>query len=111
MTLLNDLNVGGQQYGVMSNIPMGTCATPAGTDVKVSTFADDFQLTAGNLIAVTFTYANTYGDGSTTYPSLTVGSGTYPIKYLTGAYAASGAWANGQTVLFMFNGTELLKVA
>ena len=108
MTLLNDLNVGGQQYGVMGTVPMGTCATPAGTAVKVSAFADDFALTAGNLISVTFTYANTYGDGSTTYPSLTVGSNTYPIKYPNGTYAASGAWGNGQAVTFMFDGTNLI---
>lgn len=108
MTLLNELNVGGQQYGMMGVVPMGTCATPAGTAIKESAFADDFELSAGNLISVTFTYANTYGDGSTTYPSLKIGSYTYPIKYPTGAYAASGAWANGQAVTFMFDGTNLI---
>ena len=108
MTLLNELNVGSQQYGMMGVVPMGTCATPAGTAIKESAFADDFALSAGNLISVTFTYANTYGDGSTTYPSLKVGSYTYPIKYPTGAYAASGAWANGQAVTFMFDGVNLI---
>lgn len=108
MTLLNELNVGSQQYGMMGVVPMGTCATPAGTAIKESAFADDFELSAGNLISVTFTYANTYGDGSTTYPSLKIGSYTYPIKYPTGAYATSGAWANGQAVTFMFDGVNLI---
>jgi uncharacterized membrane protein len=108
MTFLDTLDVGGQQYKVNSSIPMGTCATPAGTEVKECAFADSFQLSAGNLIAVTFTYANTYGDGSTTYPKLLVQGVQYPIKIPTGTYAGDGAWVNGQAITFMFDGTNLL---
>ena len=107
MTLLSDINVGGQQYGVAGTVPMGTCATPAGTEVKVCSFADNFELSAGNLISVTFTYANTYGDGSTTYPKLSINGTVYPVKYPAGGYANYGAWANGQAVTFMFDGTNL----
>lgn len=107
MTFIDRENVGGVDYAIQGTIPMGTCATPAGTEVKVGSFADNFGLSAGNLISVTFTYANTYGDGSTTYPKLTVNGTNYPIAYLTGEYAGDGAWANGQAVTFMFDGTKL----
>ena len=108
MTFLDKLDVGGQQYRISNSIPMGTCATPAGTEVKECAFADSFQLSAGNLIAVTFTYANTYGDGSTTYPKLLVQGVQYPVKIPTGTYAGDGAWVNGQAITFMFDGTNLL---
>lgn len=108
MTLLDTVNVGETDYGVQSRVPMGTCATPAGSEVKVCAFADNFSLSVGNLIAVTFTYANTYGDGSTTYPKLTINGTQYPVKFPTGEYASDGAWANGQAVTFMFDGTNLL---
>lgn len=108
MTFLDKIDVGGQQYKVSNSIPMGTCATPAGTEVKECIFADNFQLSAGNLLSVTFTYANTYGDGSTTYPKLLIQGTQYPIKIPTGTYAGDGAWANGQAVTFMFDGTNFL---
>ncbi len=109
MTLLDTVNIGGLNYGLNSKVPMGTCATPAGSEVKECLFADNFQLSAGNLIAVTFTYANTYGDGSTTYPKLSVQGTQYPVKYCTGEYASNGAWANGEAVTFMFDGTNFIR--
>jgi hypothetical protein len=111
MTLLNTVNVGGTDFGLLNNAVLGTCATPAGSEVKACTFTDSFELKAGVVVAVAFTYANTYGDGSTTYPKLSVNSVSYPIKYATNAYAGSGAWINGQTVPFMFNGDSFILVA
>ena len=108
MTLLNDIDVGGTKYKYANSIPMGTCATPAGSEVKECAFADSFKLAVGNLISVTFTYANTYGDGSTTYPKLLINGTQYPVKQPVGGYASSGAWANGQAVTFMFDGTNLV---
>jgi hypothetical protein len=108
MTLLNDIDVGGTKYKYANSIPMGTCATPAGSEVKECAFADSFELAVGNLISVTFTYANTYGDGSTTYPKLLINGTQYPVKQPVGGYASSGAWANGQAVTFMFDGTNLV---
>ena len=108
MTLLNDIDVGGTKYKYANSIPMGTCATPAGSEVKECVFADSFELAIGNLISVTFTYANTYGDGSTTYPKLLINGTQYPVKQPVGGYASSGAWANGQAVTFMFDGTNLV---
>lgn len=109
MTLLNTLNVGGTEYGVAPIAMIATCETPAGTEVKSVSFTDNFELTPGLLFTVKFTYANAYGDGSATYPKLSILGANYPVKLSTGAYAGSGAWANGQTVLFQFDGTNVIK--
>lgn len=111
MTLLNTINVGGTDFGLLNNTVMGVCNTPAGSEVKACTFADSFELKAGVVVTIKFTYANTYGDGSTTYPKLSVNGTPYPIKYATNAYAGAGAWINGQTVPFMFDGTGFILVA
>ena len=108
MTLLNTINVGGTDYGLIAVTTIGSCATPAGTEIKQITFSDSFQLKAGVSIAVQFTYANTYGDGSSTYPKLSVNGTNYPIKFSTGNYAGDGAWVDGQTVAFMFDGTSFI---
>lgn len=108
MTYLNKVNTGGQDYRLSGLFLAGTCATPAGTEIKTCIFSDSFELVAGCSIAVLFTYANTYGDGSSTYPKLSVNSVSYPIKYSTGVYASTGAWANGQIVQFMFDGTNFI---
>lgn len=111
MTLLNTVNVGGTDFGLLNSTAIGACSTPAGNEVKECTFADSFELKAGVVVTVTFTYANTYGNGSTTYPKLSVNGTSYPIKYATNAYAGAGAWVNGQTVPFMFDGTGFILVA
>lgn len=111
MTLLNTVNVGGTDFGLLNSTAIGACSTPAGNEVKECTFADSFELKAGVVVTVTFTYANTYGNGSTTYPKLSVNGTSYPIKYATNAYAGAGAWINGQTVPFMFDGTGFILVA
>ena len=110
MIFLEDINTAGISYGVLPRVPQLACATPAGTELKACTTDDDFPVVSGMVIAVKFTYANTYGNGSSTYPKLTVNGTSYPIKLATGTYAASGAWANGQTVFFMFDGTNFVKM-
>ena len=111
MTLLDTVNVGGSDYGYLAVTVLGSCATPAGTEIKQASFSDNFQLRAGVSIAVQFTYANTYGDGSATYPKLRVNGTDYPIKFSNGDYAGDGAWDNGQIVAFMFDGTNLIAGA
>ena len=108
MTLLNTVNVGGTDYRYLTVTAIGSCDTPAGTEIKQVSFTDDFQLVAGVSVAIRFTYANTYGDGSTTYPKLQVNGTNYPVKTSTGSYAASGAWVNTQTVTLMFDGTAFV---
>ncbi len=108
MTLLNTVNVGGVDYGYLGTVPIGTCATPAGTQLKETAFDDSFSIKAGSMVAVKFTYANTYGDGSSTYPMLTVDGNSYPIRVASnGGYAQSGAWSDSALVLFLFDGISM----
>jgi hypothetical protein len=110
MLLLNKLDCGGTLYGVAPILPIGSSDTPAGTAIKECLFSDSFELEIGAIVAIQFTYANTYGDGVTTFPSLRINGSDYALKTLKGAYTASGAWDNGETILVMFNGTAFLML-
>ena len=108
MTLLSNINVGGTDFGYSGTVPVGSCETPAGTQMKAAAFDDRFDLRTSKLIAVKFTYTNTYGDGSSTYPMLTVDGNSYPIRVASnGGYAQSGAWSDSALVLFLFDGTSM----
>lgn len=111
MTLLNTINVGGTDYGITGAAVLGSCATPAGSEVKVCTFSDSFELKAGDMLLVKFTYANTYGDGSTTYPKLQVNGTNYVMRRADGNYLQSGEWGNNATLTFLFDGTDFILPA
>ena len=111
MTLLNTINVGGTNYGITGAAIVGGCATPAGSEIKVCTFSDNFELKAGDMLLVKFTYANTYGDGSTTYPKLQVNSTNYVMRRADGNYLQSGEWGNNATLTFLFDGTDFILPA
>ena len=106
MTLINTVNVGGTDFGLLNNTVMGVCSTPAGSEVKACTFADNFELKAGVVVTIKFTYANTYGDGSTTYPKLSINGVTGAIRNASGSLASNGAWAAQALVPFIFDGTD-----
>lgn len=108
MTLLNTINVGGTDYGITGAAVLGSCATPAGSEVKVCTFSDNFELKAGDMLLVKFTYANTYGDGSTTYPKLQVNGTNYVMRRADGNYIEAGEWGNNATLTFLFDGTDFI---
>lgn len=108
MTLLNTINVGGTDYGITGAAVLGSCATPAGSEIKVCTFSDSFELKAGDMLSVKFTYANTYGDGSTTYPKLQVNSTNYAMRRADGNYLRSGEWGSNTTLVFLFDGTDFV---
>lgn len=110
MTLLHTINMGSTDFGILNTTVMGVCATPAGSEVKACTFADSFELKAGAVITIKFTYANTYGDGSTTYPKLSVNGTTGAIRNATGAYASNGAWQAQSLIPFIFDGTDFTLV-
>ena len=93
----------------------GTCSTAAATQTKIVE-SNGFILEFGTTIDVTFTYAL-----SVASPSLNVNStGIKPIKYmksngsLTNPSATTsvsqGGWAAGQTVKFMYNGTNWIEI-
>lgn len=106
MTLINTTNVGGTDFGLLNSTVMGVCSTPAGSEVKACTFADNFELKAGVVVTIKFTYANTYGDGSTTYPKLSINGVTGAIRNASGSLASNGAWAAQALVPFIFDGTD-----
>ena len=111
MTLLNTINVGGTDYGITGAAVLGSCATPAGSEIKVCAFSDSFELKAGDMLLVKFTYANTYGDGSTTYPKLQVNGTNYVMRRADGNYLQSGEWGNNATLTFLFDGTDFILPA
>lgn len=111
MTLLNTINVGGTDFKVAGVAILGSCPTPAGSEVKVCTFTDDFELKAGDMLLVKFTYANTYGDGSTTYPKLQVNGTNYVMRRADGNYLQSGEWDSNATLTFLFDGTDFILPA
>lgn len=88
-----------------------TCSTAAGTQDKAVTISNH-TLKAGDVIAVTFTNANTYGDctlSTPTYPRLKVNGGTaYQICDNMGHSAGTGCWEAGNTVVFMFTGSKFI---
>jgi len=93
-----------------SHIWHATCSTSASTADKVATLDDtnDFSLTAGVVVAVTFQYGN-----SASNPMLNVsGSGNKQIVIPTSATVNSGShgtnwnsWGKYETLLFTYDGT------
>ena len=85
-----------------------SCSTAASEQTKRIAITGNI-LKAGNLYVIDMTNANSYGDGTTTYPMLSINSGTaYPICDSCGNYAKAGAWKAGQTVKMLFTGTKFL---
>ena len=98
----------------VSNLPLNavtTCSTGASTRDKAITLSGH-TLKSGDIIAVTFTNANTYGDctlSTPTYPRLKVNNGTaYQICDNMGHSAGTGCWEAGNTVVFMFTGNKFI---
>ena len=98
----------------VSNLPLNaitTCSTGANTQDKAITLSNH-TLKAGDIIAVTFTNSNTYGDctlSTPTYPRLKVNGGTaYQICDNMGHSAGTGCWEAGNTVVFMFTGKKFI---
>lgn len=85
-----------------------TCSTGASTQNKSLAITGNV-LKAGDVYVITMTYGNTYGDGSLTYPTLSINSGTaYPICNASGDYLGAGAWSAGETIKVLFTGSRYL---
>lgn len=85
----------------------GTSDTAAATREKAVTVSGLTALTTGDVFVVTFTYAQTYNGG----PRMNVNSlGYKAIRRLTGTNAARYEWNEGETVIFLYNGTYFLIV-
>lgn len=88
-----------------------SCSTAASTQTKVIAVSGNL-LKAGNLYVIDMENGNGYGDGETTYPMLSINSGTaYPICDASGKYAKAGSWQAGQTVKLLFTGSKFLMSA
>lgn len=88
-----------------------SCSTAASTQTKVIAVTGNL-LKAGNLYVIDMENGNGYGDGETTYPMLSINSGTaYPICDASGKYAKAGSWQAGQTVKLLFTGSKFLMSA
>lgn len=85
-----------------------TCSTGASTQNKSLAITGNV-LKAGDVYVITMTYGNTYGDGSLTYPTLSINGGTaYPICDASGNYLGDGAWEDGETIKVLFTGSRYL---
>lgn len=83
--------------------PYGVCSTAAATAAKTVTvdFSGTLSLFTGLTVRVYFTYANSVAN-----PTLNVnGTGAIAIKSFGTTGAASGEWAAGEIVDFVYNGT------
>lgn len=88
-----------------------SCSTAASTQTKVIAVPGNL-LKTGNLYVIDMENGNGYGDGETTYPMLSINSGTaYPIYDASGKYAKAGSWQAGQTVKLLFTGSKFLMSA
>ena len=68
-------------------------------------------LKVGNIYEIAMTNANTYGDGSTTYPSLSINGGTaYPMYDTKGNKLKAGAWQAGTDIIVMFTGSRYIML-
>ena len=108
--ITNDATAYNQLASVLSKIypQVATCETAGSTGAK-SVAIQGNVLAVGLIYAVTFTYANEYGDGTTTYPTFSINSGTaYPIKDNFGNYLKSGSWQAGETLELLFTGTSFI---
>lgn len=78
------------------------CATAGATAAKVVTLGTDLTLAPGATVVVRFNSANTAEN-----PTLNVnGTGAFPIVAYGSTASASGAWAAGETVTFVYDGTN-----
>lgn len=90
--------------------PQVTSCTSAASAATKEISVTGSVLKAGNIYVVAMTNGNTYGDGSVTYPSLSINGGTaYPMCDSKGAYLKSGAWKDGETITLVYDGTKYLK--
>lgn len=84
----------------------GSCSSAIDAEEKTVTLSEYALNVLPREFSVTFTNANTYGNGTTTYPILKVYNsnnqllGTLPAANSRGRYAGNGAWEAGDILYF-----------
>lgn len=113
ITPSSDASVINQVYTALTKVypKITTCDSAANTATKALAITGNV-LKTGDVYVVTMTNENSYGDGSTTWPKLSINSGTaYDIVYQDGTKARNGAWKAGEIVKFLFMGDKFLMEA
>ena len=95
-----------------SNVAYGTCATAAATAAKAITLSgnDNWKLTVGAIIMVSFTNSNTAESVTLNVNN----TGAYPIWYNNAEYTSTGSAYTGyadRVTTYMFNGTHWVWVS
>lgn len=84
----------------------GTCSSAIDAETKTVVLQDYTLEVLPKEFSVTFTNANTYGNGTTTYPILQIYNsenqllGSFPVANSRGRYAGNGAWEAGDILYF-----------
>lgn len=81
------------------------CSTAAATQRKDVTITECTELIAGDVFVITFTNYQNYNGA----PTMQINSlGAKNIRRITGTNAGRYEWANGETIIFVWNGTYFL---
>lgn len=92
--------------GASKNIWYATCDTAAGTAAKAAaTDTADFVLTAGNMVRVKFTNANTYNGTATLNVD---GTGAKSTARIGSTLTTRYYWTAGEVVDFVYDGTNFI---
>lgn len=89
------------------NIWYGTCTTSASSSPKsITTASGDFSLTAGNMLVVLFSHANSLSSAS-----LQVDGGASKSAYpMDGTSDISNRWGSNELVMFAYDGTKFIML-
>ena len=89
------------------NIWYGTCSTSASTSPKVVTTASgDFSLTAGNMLVVLFSHANSLSGATLKVDGLT-DKAAYPMD---GTSDISNRWGSNELAMFAYDGSKFIML-
>lgn len=103
------------EVGNRTKMFTASCSTAAGTSAKVATLDDDtgFELSAGVMVAVRFTYGNSATTPTLRVDGSNVGTGTAKTiaipssvtAFTTGNGTTYNTWGARETILFTYTGT------
>lgn len=90
---------------IASNVAYGTCATAAATAAKVVTVSAGWELTAGAIVSVKFTYTNTASNPTLNVNSTGAKSIWYNTALITTSSLSYAGYAN-RVAMYMYDGTQ-----
>lgn len=103
---IKQIKVGSTNHNLIaSNVAYGTCATAAATAAKVITVSGGWELTAGAIISVKFTYTNTASNPTFNVNSTGAKSVWYNTALITTGSLSYAGYAN-RVAQYMYDGTQ-----